>query len=101
MLYRINVGLFVVLAVVLTFTLYTSNSIVSKKFALERKRTEVHQLGTVLAAQQATLQSGQDMQSLVSLSQRLGMVSGNSGDILWANGLNQTAAMRASTPSVF
>ena len=100
MLYSVNIGIFIVMAFMLVYALYTSNSIVSKKFALERKRTEVRQLGTELAAKQNILQNGQDMQSLVSLSQRLGMVSGDGGDTLWANELN-TAAMRESTSSVF
>lgn len=62
--------------------LYISNSLVSKKFALQRKRDDLFKMSTALAIQETALKHSQNLANLLSLAQRSGMIAGRDGEAL-------------------
>ncbi len=79
----------------LVFGMIRSNTLVSMRYGTTVKKQQLNNLNVSIAVQQTELGSSNDLYSLVSLSERLGMVAGNNGEALFVTSgvaLNNTNA---------
>ena len=80
---KLNAVIIGTIVVVLIVGMVRSNTLVSLRYGTTIKKQQLNNLNVSIAVQQTELGGSNDMHSLVSLSERLGMVAGNNGETLF------------------
>ena len=76
----LNISLLVLVAAAIVGNIFISNSLASRRFAIELKKKELHAAGNSLAARETEIGGSASMANLLSLVQRNGMVPDKQGE---------------------